>query len=180
MNNPHPPKPSDATILAQGRFLRLRSVNGWEYAERVNASGVVAILAITEERRILLVEQYRPPVGRAAVELPAGLVGDTAAGEGDVEAVRRELLEETGYRAGEVVLLGTGPSSAGLASEVITICHAKGLVRVGPAAGDGNEQITVHEVPVSGLRGWLEEQSRAGKAIDLKIGSALWLAGVVG
>lgn len=167
------------TTLHAGKFVCLRSVGRWEYAERVNATGVIAVLAITDDWRVLLVEQYRPPIGKPAIELPAGLVGDTAAGEPEEEAVRRELLEETGYRATDVRLLfANHPSSAGLTSETISIYHATHLVRVGPAVGDGHERITLHEIPLGELRKWLAVQSKLGKAVDVKIFAALWLAGI--
>lgn len=165
--------------LCSGKFLRLCALGRWEYAERVNATGVVAVLAITEDRKVLLVEQYRPPIGKVAIEMPAGLVGDKESGEGAEEAVRREVLEETGYRVGEVRLLfADHPSSAGMTSEVVSIYQATGLTRVGAAVGDGGEEITVHEVPLGELRGWLEGEKRRGKAVDVKIFAALWLAGV--
>jgi ADP-ribose pyrophosphatase len=173
------PARSTPTTLYTGKFLRLRSIGRWEYVERVNATGVVAILAITEGRNILLVEQFRPPIDRPAIELPAGLVGDVSSDEAEEEAVRRELLEETGYRAGDVRLLHADhPSSAGLTSETLSLYQATHLTRVGPAAGDGHERITLHDVPLAGLRAWLAGQSEQGKAVDAKIFAALWLAGI--
>jgi ADP-ribose pyrophosphatase len=167
------------TTLYTGKFLRLRAAGRWEYVERVNATGVVAILAITDDRNILLVEQFRPPIDRPAIELPAGLVGDVTSDEAEEEAVRRELLEETGYRAGDVRLLHADhPSSAGLTSETLSLYHATHLTRVGPPAGDGHEQLTLHEVPLAELRPWLAGQSAQRKAVDAKIFAALWLAGI--
>ncbi|MEL6797861.1 MAG: DNA mismatch repair protein MutT, partial [Planctomycetota bacterium] len=64
------------TPMATGRFLSLVSRNGWEFATRVNARGVVAVVATTEANELVLVEQFRPPVGRSVIEIPAGLVGD--------------------------------------------------------------------------------------------------------
>jgi ADP-ribose pyrophosphatase len=63
----------------------------------------VGILAVTTDQRILAVRQYRPAVERYTIELPAGLVD---AGETALETARRELLEETGYEAGALELLG--------------------------------------------------------------------------
>src|SRR5687768_8463814 len=64
-------------VLGNGRFLELvRDEHGWEYARRVNATGVVVIAASTDKNEVILIEQYRPPVGARVVELPAGLVGD--------------------------------------------------------------------------------------------------------
>ncbi len=63
----------------------------------------VAVVAITEDGQVLLVRQYRPGPGRVLLELPGGGVGD---GEDIEAAAARELLEETGYAAGEVRLVG--------------------------------------------------------------------------
>jgi ADP-ribose pyrophosphatase len=62
-----------------------------------------AILAITEENRVLAVRQYRPAVEQYCIELPAGNID---AGEPPEQCARRELVEETGYEAGEMELLG--------------------------------------------------------------------------
>ena len=64
----------EATTIAETKHLRLVERDGWSYVERVNASGVVCIVACTDEGKIVLVEQYRPPVGRNVIELPAGLI----------------------------------------------------------------------------------------------------------
>src|SRR4051812_43058440 len=85
--------------LGAGRFLRLVAAGQWEYIEHVNASGVAAVAAVTEDGRLVIVEQHRPPVGGPVIELPGGLCGDDAgaAEEPLAEAACRELLEETGY-----------------------------------------------------------------------------------
>ena len=99
---------TDNTTHFQGRFLSLVSQNGWEFATRVGSTGVVAIIACTDDDEVLLVEQFRPPVGRNVVEIPAGLAGDITGSESEAfeEAARRELLEETGYGGGEWHYLG--------------------------------------------------------------------------
>ena len=79
-------------VLAEGRFARLVAENGWEWVERVNASGAVVIAALTRDNQLVLVEQHRVPLGRRVVELPAGLVGDGAAG-------RDEALADAAQRA---------------------------------------------------------------------------------
>lgn len=117
--------------LGAGRFLRLVAAEHWEYIERINASGVVAVAAVTEDERLLIVEQHRPPVGGPVLELPAGLCGDDpgASGEPLELAACRELLEETGHQVPGgpegLQLLFTVPSSAGLTSEVVTIFGAR-------------------------------------------------------
>ncbi|NOX55996.1 MAG: NUDIX hydrolase [Planctomycetes bacterium] len=169
---------AEQRILGSGNHLRLVSRAGWEFVERIGATGVVAILAVTEDDRIVLTEQFRPAVNAFVLDLPAGLAGDVAGAETEplVEAATRELEEETGYRAERFRVLATGPSSAGLTSEMITLFEATGLEKVGEGGGDASEQIEVHEVPLSEIRSWLWEQSRVGRLVDPKIYAALYLA----
>jgi ADP-ribose pyrophosphatase len=163
-------------ILHEGRFLRLVSDKTWEYVERRNVSGVVAILAITEENKVLMIEQYRPSIRRMVVEVPAGLAGDIAGAENEdlAEAARRELLEETGYEAKGMEFLADGPSSAGLTSEFVSFFRATGLAKVAEGGGDHSENIEVHEVPLATLEQWLAERRAAGRTVDNKVYSALY------
>jgi ADP-ribose pyrophosphatase len=105
---------SQRQILAEGTYVRLVREDRWEWAERTNNSGVVAIVAITEDAQIVLTEQYRRPLDARVLDLPMGLSGDVHGAEGEDmrEAARRELLEETGYEAAGLELLGQGPTSA--------------------------------------------------------------------
>ncbi len=163
-------------VLGEGKFLRLCAEDRWEFVERMNSNAVVAILAITDDRKIVLVDQARHSLGKRVIELPAGLVGDEVhfRGESLETAARRELLEETGYEAARLDLIASGPTSAGLCAEFVSIFNASGLVRRGPGGGDAHENIVVHEVPLAELRAWLK--AREGEyAIDLKIFSALHL-----
>jgi ADP-ribose pyrophosphatase len=174
MANPH-----DARILAEGRFLRVLSRSGWEWVERTNTSGAVVIAAITADRQLVLIEQFRIPLDRRVIELPAGLVGDTAESEEEnfVEAARRELLEETGYQADKIEVLFDGPSSSGLANEVFTLVMARDVRKVGPGGGDASENIQVHLVPLDGIDAWLEQKRREGDMVSPKIYAALYFAG---
>jgi nicotinamidase-related amidase/8-oxo-dGTP pyrophosphatase MutT (NUDIX family) len=165
-------------ILGEGRFARLLSYRGWEWVERTNTSAAAVIVAITEQRELLLVEQYRIPLGRRVIELPAGLVGDLAENkqEGLEEAARRELLEETGYEAGRIDYLLEGPTSPGLANEVYTLLLARDVRKVGPGGGDATEDIQVHVVPLDKVEAWSESKRRAGLMVSPKIYSALYFA----
>lgn len=171
--------PVDNKTHFQGRFLSLVSQNGWEFATRVGSTGVVAIIACTDEDDVLLIEQFRPPVGKTVIEIPAGLAGDITGSESEAfeEAARRELLEETGYSAESMRELQTGPSSAGLTDELITFFEATGLTKEHDGGGDDSESITVHRVPRANLRTWLDQQAASGKLIDPKIAAALWMSG---
>ena len=100
---------------------------GWEWVERVNATGAAVIAAVTDDRRLVLVEQYRVPMGQRVIDLPAGLVGDEPGGahEPMIEAARRELLEETGYEADRLDCVVSGPASPGLTTEVYTLSRGE-------------------------------------------------------
>lgn len=161
-------------ILFEGRFCRLRSVDTWEYVERRRATGVVAILPVTAEGTVVLVEQFRPAVGKRVIEIPAGLVGDTGEEEDFAEAARRELLEETGYEARTMTFLTDGPAAAGITNEFVTFFRAGGLTRVAAGGGVDSEEITVHEVPLAGLDAWMEGKRRDGCLIDCKVYTALY------
>jgi len=165
-------------VLAEGQFTRLVAKDGWEWVERINTSGAVVVVAVTADRRVVLVEQYRIPLGRRVVELPAGLAGDVpgSAHEELAEAARRELLEETGYQADELEYLIEGPSSAGLADEVYAMFLARNARQVAPGGGDEAEQIQVHVVPMDEADRWLDERRAEGRMVDPKVYAGLYFA----
>ena len=84
----------------------------------------VSVVALTEDNRVLIVRQYRPAVEHHTLELPSGLVDP---GETPEETGRRELLEETGYHAGEVELLGGMETDVGRLGNRIFTCIARGV-----------------------------------------------------
>jgi ADP-ribose pyrophosphatase len=164
------------TTLYAGNFLSLLKDGKWEYAHRANVTGAAVIAAVTDDEKLLLVEQYRVPVHARTIELPAGIIGDEPgkANEEHAEAARRELLEETGFTAGKIEALTTGPSSSGLTSETVTLFLASQLKRFGEGGGVANENITVHEVPLAGVPGWLEAKGKTGVLIDPKVYAGLF------
>ncbi len=168
-----------STTLYTGKFLALIKEGHWEYAHRVNGTGAAIITAVTEDRKLLLVEQYRIPMHARTIELPAGLTGDQGApdSESNAEAARRELLEETGYLASHIEALTTGPASSGLGSEVVTLFRASGLSRMGAGGGVGQEDIVVHEVALTEAHEWLAAKTRAGVLVDPKIYAGLYFLG---
>jgi len=165
-------------VLAQGRYLTLVDEGGWEYVVRPTISGIVVIVAVTAEGKLVLVEQYRRAVHKRVIELPAGLVGDIDGQQGEsmVDAATRELEEETGHRAAEMALLFQGPIAVGISDEVVHIYEARGLSRVGAGGGDETEDITVHEVPLADVNAFLAAQSAKGLGVDPKIFAGLFLA----
>jgi ADP-ribose pyrophosphatase len=168
---------TETETLCNGKWLRLKRRGRWEYAERTNPGGGVMIIAVTEEERILFVEQYRPAIECMTIEMPAGLVGDVAssAGESAVVAANRELVEVTGYRAGAIDFLMSGPTSAGMSNEILAFVRARDLVRVEAGGGDETEEITLHEVPRSEAAAWLVEKINAGYSIDPKMFAGLFM-----
>ena len=169
-------------ILFEGRFLRVKRKDHWEYVERHKASGIVAILAITDNQEIILIEQLRIPVNRRVIEIPAGLAGDIEGRENEAlaEAAKRELLEETGYEAQQMEYLMDGPPSAGLSTEMMTFFRARGLKQVGAIGGDGAENIQVHVVPLVKLKSWIETKRGEGCLVDYNIYAALyWIESAV-
>ena len=155
-------------VMWAGRFIAAKRRGRWEYVGRANGIGAAVIVAI-DDGHVLLVEQYRVPLGRACIELPAGLVGDDAAGEAAAVAAARELEEETGYRAGNMTSLGEYHSSPGMVSESFTLFRAGELTRVGDGGGVPGEEIIVHRVALADLAGFVAAQRAAGKAVDVKL-----------
>src|SRR5512135_3318609 len=124
--------------LWEGKFLRsvlVRYIDGsgvterdWEAVERVGCDGIVGIVPFTDEGEVVLIRQFRPPINGHVVELPAGLCD---MGESPEDAAKRELIEETGYSAGQIRFLIRGPMSSGSSSEMLTVYVATDLSYVG-------------------------------------------------
>jgi len=162
-------------VLGTGRYLRLVRAEDWEFVERPGVKAIVAILA-EHDGHLILVEQYRPPVGRRVIELPAGLVGDVPGAEEESleEAARRELEEETGFLARGFTPLTVGPATAGATSEILTFLQAHGLSRVSDGGGDATEDIQVHLVPTDEIDRWLNDRKSTGVLVDAKVYTGLY------
>ena len=165
-------------VMACGRYMQLVERNGYEFADRINVSGVVVMAAVTDDNELVLTEQYREPHACRVIEMPAGLAGDLAGLEDEAleAAARRELLEETGYEAAEMRFLVAGPPSSGSTSEIVTVYLARGLRRVHAGGGDDSEDIQVHLAPLAGADQWLQAKAREGVLIDPKVYAGLYWA----
>lgn len=152
----------------QGRFVTAKKRGRWEYVGRSRNIRAAVILA-TVQGDILLVEQYRVPLGKVCLELPAGLIGDDADGEDDLVAAGRELEEETGYRADKLEDLGTFYSSPGMLSESFTLVRATGLEKIGPGGGVEGENITVHRVPLADIASFVTAKRAEGCGVDVRV-----------
>lgn len=178
MRELRPPPDAEAAdeTLHAGKWLTLKRRGRWEFVERNNPQGAVIIVAVTPDDRVLFVEQYRVPILKFTIEMPAGLIGD--AGHDDdidtADTARRELEEETGWTCGRVVPLHSGPSSAGMSTEMMHFVRALDLRKVGEGGGDATEDIIVHEVPRKDAGAWLRAMTAKGYSIDPKLFAGLW------
>ncbi len=153
----------------QGKFIAAKVKGKWEYVSRARGIKAAVILAIDAENHVILVEQFRVPLGHPCIELPAGLIGDHGENEDATDAAARELEEETGYRAARMESLGEYYSSPGMVSESFTLLRAHELTKVGPGGGVDGEDITVHRVPVTGIRQFIAESRARGLGIDVRL-----------
>lgn len=184
----------DPRLLYRGKFLHFFvRPNGWEYVQRPESGAGVAIVAVTTEDRLLLVEQWRPPLAKWVIELPSGLVDS---GEDPAKTVAKELEEETGYVCTSIVRLCEGAHAPGFANEVNSLYRATGLKRVDEMdngltfegdiirhghihglLGEG-ERIRVWEVPVNSVLPWLEKRMTESEdlIVDLRLYAGLLFA----
>ena len=125
----------DEVALADGR----RAVR-----EVVHHPGAVAIVALLPGARVVMIRQYRHAAGKVLFELPAGIM---RSGEPPQDCARRELMEETGYRAGELRLVFSAYLSPGYSTEIIHVFCATDL-DPGAAAVEEDEEIEVMVLPL--------------------------------
>jgi ADP-ribose pyrophosphatase len=155
-------------IVWQGNFITTKRKGRWEYVSRARGIKAAVILAV-EDGHVLLVEQYRVPLGKNCIELPAGLIGDDTEGEDPLEAAGRELEEETGYSAARLESLGEYYSSPGMVSEAFTLVRASGLSKVGEGGGVEGEGITPHRVALDRLQDFIAAKRAKGCGVDVRL-----------
>lgn len=167
-------------IMWQGDFITAKRRGRWEYVGRARGIRAAAIIAI-DEGHVILIEQYRVPLGRVCLEIPAGLIGDDdgAENESAEAAAIRELEEETGYRAERMESLGEFYSSPGMVSESFTLLRARELERVGAGGGTESEDITVHRVKLENLPQFVADRRAKGHGVDVRI-AMLMAAALIG
>ncbi len=147
----------ETRVLHRGRYLTFkvdtieRADGSRSTREIADHPGAVAVVAMDEEDRVLFVRQYRVAAGRFLVEIPAGTldIADDGTTEDPGLASRRELEEETGYRARSWRKLGQFYTAPGFTSELMHLYLAEDLVpadgdRLGP---DEDERLTLERVP---------------------------------
>ncbi|MEM7664817.1 MAG: NUDIX hydrolase [Pseudomonadota bacterium] len=166
-------------VMWEGRFITAKRRGRWEYVGRSRGIRAAAIIAIDTDpdgtKHVILVSQYRVPLGCFTLEIPAGLVGDHEGEEDEpaIEAAARELEEETGYRAGQLEVLGEFYSSPGMVSECFTLLRATDLTRIGEGGGISDENIVVHRVALSDLADFVANWREAGHGVDVRIAMLL-------
>ncbi len=148
-------KTLSSQLIYDGLAVKLRvdtvqMANGRETTrEIVEHSDCIAIVAIDADDNILLVKQFRKPVEKELLEIPAGGIDP---GEGPETAVRRELREETGYLPQRVERLGGFYSAPGYCSEYLYLYLATDLVP-GQLFAEDTEEISLVRVPITQIPG---------------------------
>ncbi len=169
---------SNIELLAETKYLQMVQDGHWTYVRRPNITGAIAVIGVTDENCVVLIDQYRIPMQGRVIELPAGLVGDLAETRDETkeDAAQRELIEETGYEAESITSIVNGASSAGLTEEKVHLMLATGLTKVGEGGGDDLEDIIVHTIPLDEVDDWLDAQIAKGTDVDFKVYAGLYFA----
>ena len=164
----------DGEVVFSGRLLkvhrdRVRLPDGSEaLREYIRHPGAVAIVALFDDGRVLLERQFRYPLAREFIEIPAGKLEP---GEEHLETAKRELLEETGYVAAEWRRLGLIHNAIGYSDEGIEIWLARGLERREQNLAAG-EFLEVFSLPLAEA----QAMTRDGRITDAKtIAGLLWV-----
>lgn len=177
-------------ILYETKYLTFKSVErgdkaGWVYVTRDNAKNIVAILPVIkkdDEDEVLFLITNRPPleaegIAKFSVEIPAGLVGDEVENETTLDAMKKELLEETGLVADEIkICVNKVSSSGGLTDETTTIGIATitdSTLKSTPVS-DGGVILNRIYVKKSDIRKFLIESEEKGYAISSQTLAALY------
>jgi ADP-ribose pyrophosphatase len=164
------PDDADAPLqtMWEGEYIRAVKRGRWEFVSRTNATNAAVILA-EHEGKVILVEQYRVPLGARCLELPAGLVGDEDKHATVEDTAVKELEEETGFTCDRVERLGDFHSSPGMVAESFTLVRAHGVRKVGEGGGTEHEEIDVHLVARQDIPAFVADRRAAGVAVDVKL-----------
>lgn len=148
-------------ILYEGKFVTLGATNFvdrsgkdqvWEWTEK---NDVIAVLPIKDDGKMVLVKNYRIPVEAYVIETPAGLMDHD--GESREDAIKRELLEETGYQAKIFHEMPAWPYKSGTSRNKIYGFVATGLTKMHEATGEDTEDLEAIEVSfIEAMKLWLD------------------------
>ncbi|WP_080874311.1 NUDIX hydrolase [Oceanobacillus timonensis] len=124
--------------------------------ELVYHPGAVAVIPITPDNKIVLVEQYRKPLERTLIEIPAGKLEEN---ENPLTAAVRELEEETGYTTTNLSQVTSFYTSPGFANELVYVYVTNDLIQMeNPPAGDDDEFVEIMEVTLDEAKELVEEE----------------------
>lgn len=163
-----PDKDAPVQTMWAGKYISALKQGRWEYVSRTGSTNAVVILA-EHDGKVILIEQYRVPVGARCLELPAGLVGDEDAHATVDGTAIKELEEETGFTADRVEHLGQFHSSPGMVAESFALVRARGVRKVGEGGGNEHEDIAVHLVPREEIPAFIQSRRDAGSSVDVKL-----------
>jgi ADP-ribose pyrophosphatase len=152
----------------QGKYISALKRGRWEFVSRTGSTNAVVIIA-EHEGKVILIEQYRVPVGGLCLELPAGLVGDEDEHATVEGTAVKELEEETGFTCDRVERLGDFHSSPGMVAESFTLVRAHGVRKVGEGGGTEHEEIEVFLVPRAEIPAFVASRRAQGVSIDVKL-----------
>ena len=161
-------------LVYDGKLLKVRSDTvrlpdgGTAGREWIEHPGAVAILAVTDAGELVMERQFRYPLGRDMIEVPAGKIDP---GEDPLATAKRELVEETGYSAAEWSHVATIHLAIGYSNEHIEIYLASGL-KLEKAKLDDEEFLEVFTLPLATALAWVRE----GRITDAKSVSCLFWA----
>lgn len=151
-------KTFDRTVIYNGKIINLE-IHDVELPdgktskrEIIKHNGAVAICAITPEKEVLLVKQYRKPVEKPLLEIPAGKLEEAEERE---EAAKRELEEETGYIANHLTFIKHMYGSPGFSNEKLTIYFTDDLSE-GELNLDDDEFVELHKIHLDDIHTLLE------------------------
>ena len=146
----------------------------WETIERKNiyGEGAVVIVAITKERELILERHWRAPLEGFVIQFPAGLCDKE--GESEEEVARRELLEETGYKAEKLISIMLVPLCPALTPTRATHFLATGVEFAGKESKEITEEIEVLKVPIEKLDDFMLNLPEDTE-LDLRVPGILWV-----
>lgn len=167
-------------VKYDGKYIQVLQEKNWEYVSRKSVKEAVIIAPLKKDADgryyLILISEYRVPLGKRELGFPAGLVGDQAGKEKEdiFAAARREMVEETGFLPKSLKLLVENtPSSSGLTDETFHLFLAEDLIKVEDGGGDESEDINVVEVPLDNIKLMIEQYAE-DHLISPKIYMALY------
>ena len=154
--------------VVEQRYTNNGKTGVYEVVVRNKVSGIVSVLPITKNNEIVLIQQFRIPLGREVIEQPAGL--NDKPGASDIDAVKWELRQETSYVSDDIEYILSVPTSSGLTNELISCYIARNCRQVSDILDlDESESISVLTLPIDTALTHLSEEARKGNLVDAKV-----------